>query len=90
MFLLFLIYVFTNFDSNSHEKCVYNFASLAMESTEELPVESIEPEVLVVPPSQSHKKLAWRKAGFTKQKDHVICSAFLNVSKDGATGMTHK
>jgi hypothetical protein len=87
MFLLFLIYVFTN--SDSHEKCVYSFASLAMESTE-LPVESIEPEVLAVPQSQSHKKLAWRKAGFTKQEDHIICSAFLNVSKDGTTGMTHK
>jgi hypothetical protein len=84
MFLLFLIYVFTNSDSD--EKCVY---SLAMESTE-LPVESIEPEVLAVPQSQSHKKLAWRKAGFTKQEDHIICSAFLNVSKDGTTGMTHK
>jgi hypothetical protein len=89
MLLLFLIYVFTNSDSDSHEKCVYSFASLAMESTK-LPVESIEPEVLVVPQSQSHKKLAWRKAGFTKQEDHIICSAFLNVSRDGITSMTHK
>jgi hypothetical protein len=36
------------------------------------------------------QKLARRKAGFTKQEDHVICSAFLNVNKDSATGMTHK
>jgi hypothetical protein len=63
---MFLIYVFTNSDSDSHGKCVYNFASLEMERTKELPVESIEPKVLVVPQSQSHKKLAWRKAGFTK------------------------
>jgi hypothetical protein len=70
------------------DKWLYNFASVAMESTEELPVESIEPEPLAVPPSQPQKKLARRKAGFTKQEDHVICSAFLNVSKDGATGRT--
>jgi hypothetical protein len=61
-----------------------------MESTEELLVESIEPELFEVLSSQSQKKLAQRKAGFTKQEDHVICSAFLNVSKDGATGMTQK
>jgi hypothetical protein len=67
MFLLFLIYVFTNYDSNSHEKCVYNFASLVMESTEEPPVESIKPEVLEVPPSQSHKKLTRRKEGWFHQ-----------------------
>jgi hypothetical protein len=70
------------------EKCVHNFASMVMESTEELLVESIEPEVFEVPPSQSHKKLARRKVGFTKQEDHVICFAFLNVIKDGTTGMT--
>jgi hypothetical protein len=61
-----------------------------MESTEELLVESIEPELFEVPSSQSQKKLARRKAGFTKLEDHVIRSAFLNVSKDGATGMTQK
>jgi hypothetical protein len=52
---MFLIYVFTN--SDSHEKCVYNFASLKMERTEELPVESIEPNALIMPQSQSHKNL---------------------------------
>jgi hypothetical protein len=72
------------------DKWLYNFASMAMESTDQLPVESIESEPLVVPPSEPHKKLACRKAGFTKQEDHVICSAFLNVSKDGATGRTHR
>jgi hypothetical protein len=71
------------------DKWLYNFASVDMESTEELPVESIEPEPLAVPPSQPQKNIARRKAGFTKQEDHVICFAFLNVSKDGATGRTH-
>ncbi len=32
------------------------------------------------------KKIARRGGGFTKDEDNVICSAFLNVSKDPITG----
>jgi hypothetical protein len=39
------------------DKWLYNFASVAMESAEELAVESIEIEPLAVPPSQPHKNL---------------------------------
>jgi hypothetical protein len=64
------------------DKWLYNFARVAMESTDQLLVESMEPKPLVLLPWEPHKKkLAWRKAGFTKQEDHVIYDA---------TGRTHK
>jgi len=45
-------------------------------------------EIVQPPTTQKgkEKKVSRRGGGFTKEEDGVLCSAFLNVSKDAITG----
>ena len=56
------------------------------EETETEGTEEVMPRPRETRSAKGKKNVARRGAGFTKEEDRVICSAFLNVSKDPITG----